>query len=76
MMKKKGLSMNMLLLLAIAMIALVIILFIFSKSGETYTKSTACQNIGGRCSTATDCEGEKSFVSGCEEGQICCVEAS
>jgi len=71
---KKGLALNITILLVLSIIALFIIGIILAKTSGTYTKSTSCESAGGTCLKATECDGERSFVQGCEEEQICCIQ--
>ncbi|GAG23898.1 unnamed protein product [marine sediment metagenome] len=73
-MERKGLATNMLILLVLALIALVIISIMIARSGGTYAKGTSCESTGGKCLKATECEGKQSFLPGCEEDEVCCMQ--
>lgn len=73
-MLKRALAINTVILLALALIAIVIIGILIAKSSGTYIKSTSCENTGGKCVKAIECEGKKSFLPGCKENEICCIE--
>jgi hypothetical protein len=72
-MQKKGLAISMIILLSLSLIALIIIGFLIARSSGIYTKSTSCENAGGKCVKSIDCEGERSFLAGCKEGEVCCI---
>ena len=73
-MQKKGLAVTMVILLALTFVALVVMGFLIMGGGGTYTKSTSCENIGGKCVKVAECVGEESFLPGCEESLVCCIE--
>jgi len=73
-MQKRGLAFNMVILLGLVLIVIVIMGFLIARSTSTYTKSTSCENLGGKCTKKIDCEGKENFLQGCEEEEICCME--
>ena len=72
-MQKKAIAVNMMILLVLALIAMVIAGFLVARSSSTYTKSTSCESNNGKCVKATECNGKNSFLPGCKEDEVCCI---
>ena len=73
-MQKKAMTLNITITLVMVLIILSILLYMIMGGTENLVKTSSCENTGGRCVSPDNCDGEQSFIKGCQKEQICCIQ--
>ncbi len=73
-MNKKGIAIQATVIMAVVIITTIIAMIFLLKGTSTHSKSTTCQAMGGKCTKPSQCEGEQTFLEGCKNDEICCIE--
>tara|TARA_Y100000310_G_C20695215_1_gene825196 strand:- start:3778 stop:4011 length:234 start_codon:yes stop_codon:yes gene_type:complete len=58
----------------VGVVILVSVLIITSQSKVTNESLNDCQSKGGECIDAEECDYGPSFIPGCEDNKICCID--